>query len=77
MLSIGKCQSMMGVWPDTKVNDYDHVSVFNIHFLVAPLLKSGATYLLTMVSVGMCVCLFVCMYVCMYVCGQLQFNFKY
>ena len=39
--------------------------------------SSRATYLLTTVSVGMCVCVSVCMYVCMYVCGQLQFNFKY
>ena len=44
-----------------------------LSFLVAPLLKSGATYLLSMVSVGMCVC----MYVCLCMCGQLKFNFKY
>ena len=37
-------------------------------FLVAPLLKSGATYLLSTVSVGMFVCLYVCMYVCVSVC---------
>ena len=33
VVSIEKCQSLMDVWPDTKVNDYDHVSVFNIHFI--------------------------------------------
>ena len=40
----------------------------SVLFLVAPLLKSGATYLLSTVSVGMFVCLYVCMYVCMCVC---------
>ena len=35
-------------------------------FLVAPLLKSGATYLLCMVSVGMFVCMYVCVSVCVW-----------
>ena len=40
----------------------------SVCFLVAPLLlKSGATYLLSMASVCLSVCMFVCMYVCMYV----------
>ena len=33
VVSIEKCQDLLDVWPDTKVNDYDHVSVFNNHFL--------------------------------------------
>ena len=41
--------------------------IFFLFFLVAPLLlKSGATYLLSMASVCLSVCMFVCMYVCMW-----------
>ena len=35
-------------------------------FLVAPSLETGATYLLSIASVGMFVCLYVCMYVCLW-----------
>ena len=42
---------------------------FKILFLVAPSLETGATYLLSIASVGM--------FVCMCVCGQLEFNFNY
>ena len=47
--------------------------IFAYIFLVAPLRKSGVTYLLSMASV----CLYVCMFVCMYVCGQLKYNFNF
>ena len=56
----------------TKHRDYCSVRIINIilfelHFLVAPFLENGATYLLSIVSVGMFVCMFVCMYVCVFV----------
>ena len=47
----------------------EFVVIFCGIFLVVLLLKSGATYLLSMASMGMYVCLYGCMYsVCMRVC---------
>ena len=45
-------------------------AVFNSHLsdlVFSRACSSRATYLLTTVSVGMCVCVSVCMYVCMFV----------
>ena len=61
-LSCKICRILLQRWRQKKLS----ISKHSLQFLVAPSLETGATYLLSIASVGMFVCLYVCMYVCLW-----------